>query len=136
MSKVPVPVLLSESIEGLTVLHDRGPHTSEAELATTFAALGQGDFRDATIFLGSFDGNAGWERHLKGDEIVQILAGETDLDIIVDDERSTLALKAGMLLVMPQGCWHRFRSQSGVTVMTATPRGDEEHAHVDDPRNL
>ena len=136
MASVPVPVVLTKRIEEATVLHDRGPHTSEAELESTFTNLGEGDFRDATIFLGSFDGNAGWERHLAGDEIVQILAGETELDVIADDEFSTLELKAGMLVVMPRGCWHRFRSQAGVTVMTATPRGDEEHAHVDDPRNL
>ena len=57
-------------------------------------------------------------------------------DIIVDDEKQTLQLEPGMLMVVPQACWHRFRSQSGVTVLTATPRKDEEHTFVDDPRGL
>ena len=101
-----------------------------------FATLGIGDFIDCGVFLGSFDGNAGWERHLKGDELVQVVAGETEFDIIVADERSTLRLRAGHLVVVPQGCWHRFRSATGVTVLTATPRHDEEHTFVDDPRHM
>ena len=31
-------------------------------------------------------------------------------------------LSAGMLVVVPQGCWHRFASETGVKVMTVTPK--------------
>jgi mannose-6-phosphate isomerase-like protein (cupin superfamily) len=129
-------VRIDERISGLTALTNRGEHTTEADVEAAFATLGVGDFRDAGVFLGTFDGNAGWERHLKGDELVHVLAGATEFDIIVDDERQTLDLSAGMLMVVPQGCWHRFRSPDGVTVLTATPRHDEEHTFVDDPRQL
>jgi len=37
-------------------------------------------------------------------------------------------------LIVPKGCWHRFRSADGVTLMTATPKGEEPHLFVDDPR--
>ncbi len=102
----------------------------------TFRGLGQGDFKDARIAVGSFDGNAGWERHLAGDELVQIIAGATEFDIIVDDELQTLDLAAGALVVVPKACWHRFRSAAGVTILAATPAGDEPHLFVDDPRDL
>ena len=93
------------------------------------------DFRDGALFAASFSGASGWERHLKGDEIVQILEGSTRLDIIVGDERESHQLSAGMLLVVPQGCWHQFFSDDGVKVLTATPQ-PTEHLHVDDPRTL
>jgi mannose-6-phosphate isomerase-like protein (cupin superfamily) len=130
------PVHLDDRISALIPLTNRGEHTTEDDVGAAFATLGTGDFRNCGVYLGSFDGNAGWERHLKGDELVQVIAGSTEFDIIVDDDRQTLDLSAGMLVVVPQGCWHRFRSQDGVTVLTATPQSDEEHMFVDDPRSL
>ena len=127
---------LDDEIAGLTPITNRGAHTTEDDVEAAFVELGSGDFIDAGIFLGSFDGSAGWERHMKGDELVQVVAGSTEFDIIIDDDKRTLELSAGMLVVVPRGCWHRFRSEQGVTVLTATPRMDEEHTHVDDPRNL
>lgn len=129
-------IRIEDRIRSLSVLHNRGEHTPEADVEAAFDTLGTGDFRDAGVFLGSFDGNAGWERHMKGDELVQVLAGSTEFDIIIDDVRRTLELSSGMLVVVPQGCWHRFRSTDGVTVLTATPRHDEQHTFVDDPRTL
>ena len=122
-------IKLKDRIQSLNVLNNRGPHTSEDDVANAFATLGIGDFRDCGVFLGSFDGNAGWERHLKGDELVQILDGSAEFDIIIDGEKETHSLTGGMITVVPQGCWHRFRSSNGVTVLTATPRHDEEHSH-------
>ena len=128
------PINIDERIKGITALTNRSEHTTEDEVQAAFATLGVGDFRDAGVFLGSFDGNAGWERHLKGDELVQVLAGSAQFDIIADDDKQTFELTPGMLLVVPQGCWHRFRSEDGVTVLTATPRRDEQHTFVDVPR--
>ena len=130
------PIRIEDEVKGITVLTNRGPHTTEEEVAAAFSQLGVGDFRDCGVFLGSFDGNAGWERHMKGDELVQVIAGATEFDIIVDDQKQTLEFDVGMLLVAPQGCWHRFRSEKGVTVLTVTPRKDEQHTFVDDPRTM
>ncbi len=115
------------TIAALTPIEGRGPHTTEADVESAFATLGTGDFRNANVFIGTFDGNAGWERHVTGDELVHVVAGESHFDIIEDDERKTLELSAGMIMVVPRGCWHRFRSGTGVTVLTATPQSDEEH---------
>ena len=125
---------LNDEMRNLTPIANRGEHTTEEDVATAFSRLGVGDFKNADVFLGSFDGNAGWERHLNGDELVQVVAGSTEFDIIVEDERQTLQLSAGSLVVVPRACWHRFRSENGVTVLTATPQGDETHLFVEDPR--
>lgn len=118
----------------LEPIANRGPHTTEAEVSNAFGSLGEGDFRDASIYFGSFDGNAGWERHLAGDELVHVIAGSSAFDIIVDDKIEVLSLSSGDVVVVPKACWHRFRSKNGVTVMTATPKGEEPHRFVDDPR--
>ena len=115
---------------------NRGPHTTEDEVFEAFYSLGKGDFKDAEIYFGGFDGNAGWERHSAGDELVHIIEGATDFDIIVEDELEKHRLTFGNLVIVPKGCWHRFRSKDGVTVMTATPKGEEPHLFVDDPRDL
>ena len=124
---------LNRDLAGLVKLEGRGAHTTEDEAQASFMSLG--DFRDGGLFAASFSGSSGWERHLKGDEIVQIVEGATRLDVIVGDEIESHELSAGMLLVVPQGCWHQFISEHGVKVMTATPQ-PTEHLHVDDPRTL
>jgi mannose-6-phosphate isomerase-like protein (cupin superfamily) len=122
---------LTHDLEGLVMLKDRYGHPTDEESQKSFAKLS--DYRDGGIFAAHFSGNSGWERHPKGDEIVQILEGATRFDIIVDDVMQSLDLSAGMLVVVPKGCWHRFESETGVKVMTATPK-PTEHRHVDDPR--
>ena len=122
---------LNRDLDGLVRLEGRGAHTTEEEAQASFMKLA--DFRDGGLFAASFSGSSGWERHLKGDEIVHILEGSTRLDIIVDDEIESHSLTAGMMLVVPQGCWHQFMSEGGVKVFTATPQ-PTEHLHVEDPR--
>lgn len=124
---------LKRDLAGLVKLEGRGEHTTEAEAQNSFARLAP--YRDGGLFAAHFSGSSGWEKHPKGDELVQILEGGTLLEIIVDDEIQAHQLSAGMMLVVPQDCWHRFTSESGVKVMTATPQ-PTEHLHVDDPRTL
>ena len=121
----------AKALEGLKPLRMRGPQTTEAEAEAAFATLA--DFRDGGIFIGSFEGDSGWEIHRGGDEIVQILAGSTTLTIITDEGPQAIEMKAGTLIVVPQGRWHRFNAKEQVTVMTATPQ-PTEHSFVDDPR--
>ena len=129
-------IRIDEQVAKLVPIKGRGPQTTKAEVSQAFSELGVGDFLDCAVYLGSFDGEAGWERHMKGDELVQVLSGSTAFDIIEGEELQTLELEPGMLVVVPRTCWHRFRSAGGVTLLTATPRNDEEHMHVDDPREL
>ncbi len=113
------------------VLRGRSPETPADEAAEAFATLAA--FRDGGVFAGSFEGESAWERHPNGDELVHILSGETTLTILADDGPRVLTMKAGMLAVVPRGCWHRFHAPDGVTVLTVTPQ-PTDHSTADDPR--
>ena len=130
MSKATTAVDIKAVLAGKTVLHGRTRHSSEAEAEDTFATLA--DFSGGGIFAGSFSGESPWERHLNGDELVHILDGATTLTIIIDDEQQVFEMRGGMLVVVPQGCWHRFYSREGVTVLTMTPQ-PTEHTTKEDP---
>src|SRR5205823_6012674 len=55
--------------------------------------------------------------------------------IICDDgPPKSFVLRAGMIAVVPQGAWHRFRSAEGGTTWSATLPGDHIELDVDDPR--
>ena len=122
---------IKAALAALPVLHGRRPNTPEDEAAKSFATLAA--CRDGGVFTGSFDGEGEWERHRNGDELVQVLAGETRLTILTADRPEALTLAAGMLTVVPQGCWHRFRAPDGVTLLTVTPL-PTDHSRAEDPR--
>ena len=47
----------------IKLIVNRGPHTTEDEIFDAFRSLGVGDFKNADLYFGGADGNAGWERH-------------------------------------------------------------------------
>jgi mannose-6-phosphate isomerase-like protein (cupin superfamily) len=121
----------------LNMLKGRRPDMTEADRKGTNAFATLTPFRDGNLFAAKFSGNGAWERHPNGDELVQVIDGETKFHIITDEGPQTHTLTAGMLVVVPQGAWHRFESLEGVCLMTATPK-PTEHLTVDveDPRTL
>ena len=121
----------------LNMLEGRRPDMTEADRKGTNAFATLTPFRDGNLFAAKFSGNGAWERHPNGDELVQVIDGETKFHIITDDGPQTHVLKAGMLVIVPQGAWHRFESPEGVCLMTATPKPTEHlTVDVDDPRTL
>ena len=125
------PIHLKQDLEHIPMLTERFGHPDDEESRKSFATLSE--YRDGGIYAAHFSGDSGWERHPNGDEVVQILEGITRFNVIVDDEIQSMELSAGMMVIVPQGCWHRFQSETGVKVMTTTPK-PTEHTHVDDPR--
>ena len=103
------------------------------EKRTAFATLAP--YRDGGIFGGSFSGESQWERHQHGDEIVSILEGAATLTIMTDEGPQSFAMTAGMMIVVPQECWHLFQAPAGVTIMTVTPQ-PTEHIDAQDPRSI
>jgi mannose-6-phosphate isomerase-like protein (cupin superfamily) len=127
------PVDIKAELAKLTPLRGRQPDTPGEQARAAFATLAA--FRDGAIFTGSFAGESDWERHRQGDEIVHILDGATTLTILTADGPQTFELKAGMLIVVPQGHWHRFQAPDGVTVLTATPQ-PTDHTRGKDPSSF
>lgn len=121
---------IQAALAGLPALRGRRPDSPAEEAAAAFATLAA--FRDGGIFAGSFQGDSPWERHRNGDELVHVLAGATQLTVLTDAGPEVLDLTAGMLTVVPQGCWHRFHAPDGVTVLTATPQ-PTDHTTAEEP---
>jgi mannose-6-phosphate isomerase-like protein (cupin superfamily) len=117
----------------LTMLRGRTPRMTAEERRGAIARLAP--YRDGAIFASKFAGDGGWERHPQGEEIVQIVDGAATLHLVTEDGPQSVALRAGMMAIVPQGMWHRFHSPAGVTLMTATPQPTEHlAADVEDPR--
>jgi quercetin dioxygenase-like cupin family protein len=121
----------------LNMLKARRPDMLEEERRASGGFATLTPFRDGNLFSAKFSGDGAWERHPNGDELVQVLEGSTKFYIITETGPETHELKAGMLVIVPQGLWHRFSAPDGVCLMTATPK-PTEHLTVDvaDPRTL
>ena len=128
---------LKTELAKLTMLRGRTPQTTETARKGSGAFATLAPFRDGNIFSAKFAGDGAWERHPNGDELVQIVDGSATLHIMTEDGPKSFAVSAGMMVIMPQGTWHRFHAPEGVSLLTATPK-PTEHLTVDveDPRTL
>jgi mannose-6-phosphate isomerase-like protein (cupin superfamily) len=128
---------LNAELGKLAMLRGRRPETTEAERKASGGFATLAPFRDGNIFSAKFSGDGAWERHPNGDELVQVVDGSTILHIMTEEGPQSYALSAGMVVIVPQGAWHRFHSPEGVSLVTATPK-PTEHLTVDveDPRSL
>jgi mannose-6-phosphate isomerase-like protein (cupin superfamily) len=128
---------LNSELTKLPMLRGRRPETTEAERKASGAFVTLAPFRDGNIYSAKFSGDAAWERHPNGDEIVQIVEGATTLHIMTADGPQSFALSAGMVAIVPQNTWHRFHAPDGVSLVTATPKPTEHlTVDIDDPRTL
>ncbi len=92
-------------------------------------------FNDSTCGIGCFVGQPPWECHTTGDELLHVLAGESELTTFDDTgARTTKTLGTGAVVVVPRGCWHRNKAPNGVTMLYITPTLGNLHSWADDPR--
>ncbi|HTV44134.1 MAG TPA: cupin domain-containing protein [Stellaceae bacterium] len=128
---------LNSEIGKLQMLRGRRPDMLEAERKASGAFATLAPYRDGNIFSAKFAGNGAWERHPNGDELVQVMDGAATFHFVTEEGLQSRELRAGMLVIVPQGMWHRFESLDGVTLMTATPKPTEHlTVAVEDPRTL
>ena len=132
-SRTPSIIDLHAELATLTMFRGRSPQSTVAERQGSAARLAS--YRDGALLTSKFAGKGHWEMH-PADELVHILDGTAVLDIVCDDgPPQSFAVRAGMMVVSPQGAWHRFHSSEGVTFVTATPfPGEKIERDVDDPR--
>ena len=128
---------LKAKLGSMPMLRGRRPETTEAERQASGAFVTLAPYRDGNIYSAKFSGDAAWERHPNGDELVQVVEGATTLHVMTENGPQSYELSAGMAVVVPQNTWHRFHAPNGVSIVTATPR-PTEHLTVDveDPRTL
>lgn len=114
------PVSIQEAFTKVKYLEDRTPQTTNDEAKESFAKLS--DYRDGGVFIAHYSGNTEWEKHSNGDELVQVIEGETTLILLSNNNETPYILREGELLVVPKNMWHRFETPKGVKVMTVTPQ--------------
>jgi mannose-6-phosphate isomerase-like protein (cupin superfamily) len=133
-SRTPSIIDLNAELAKLTMFRGLTPQTKRAERRGSGTQLGP--YRDGILIAGKSAGTSHWETHPE-DELVHVLDGTKTLDIICDDgPPKSFVLRAGMIAVVPQGAWHRFRSAEGGTTWSATLPGDHIELDVDDPRTV
>lgn len=128
---------LKGTLAKMPMLMGRRPETLEAERQASGAFRTLAPYRDGNIYGAKFAGDAAWERHPNGDEIVQIVDGSCTVHLMTENGLESHEVSAGATIVVPQNTWHRFHAPNGVSIVTATPR-PTEHLTVDvaDPRTL
>ena len=64
-----------------------------------------------------------WEIHPEGDELVLLLAGDTDLVLAGEDGSETIvrASTPGDYVVVPKATWHQARPHAPTTMLFLTP---------------
>jgi len=117
------PVSIQETFKKVKYLEGRTPETTDEEAKKSSAKLS--DYRDGGVFITHYSGNSEWERHSNGDELVQVIEGETTLILLANNNENPHLLREGELLVVPKNMWHRFETPKGVKVMTVTPQPTE-----------
>src|SRR5271165_619631 len=76
-------------------------------------------------------------RSIIGHRAPQIVVGATTFRIMTEDGPQSYALKAGMVVIVPQWAWNRFEAPDGVSLMTTTPQPTQHLTFaIDDPRTL
>jgi quercetin dioxygenase-like cupin family protein len=90
--------------------------------------IGNFEFNQCTGGVAAFKGRPPWELHSEGDELLLILAGRSELTVLVDGVRTTRTLLPGQLAVVPRGHWHSNDASQGVTMLWVTPSQGNEHS--------
>lgn len=114
---------IEAAFASLSVLKNRTPQSAGPDFDAAFDTLAKTE--DGGVFAASFQGTSAWERHPHGDELVQIVGGRAAVTVVHDGVENTLDMKAGMVVIVPRGAWHRFDAPDGVQVMTMTPQPTE-----------
>ncbi|MCZ6596003.1 MAG: cupin domain-containing protein [Planctomycetota bacterium] len=93
-----------------------------------------GSLGSSEVRLCRFAGQPPWEKHPE-DELIHVLDGAVRVTLLEGAEPSTIDLRAGSLVVVPAGVWHRSLAPDGVTVIAVTPAEGNEASFADDPRS-
>jgi mannose-6-phosphate isomerase-like protein (cupin superfamily) len=133
-SGTPTITDLNAALAKLTMFRGLTPKTTFAERRGSGTVIGP--YREGILFAAKIAGTTHWEDHPE-DEVVHLLDGTKTLDIVCDGgPPRSFKLRAGMMVVVPKGAWHRFISAEGGTTVSLTFPGDHIELDVDDPRTV
>lgn len=134
-TRPPSIIDITAELAKLMMFRGRTPQSTMADRKGSAERLAP--YRDGTLGVSKFAGKGHWEAHPAGDELIYIIDGTATLEVVGEDGRQSLALRAGMIAINRQGTWHRFSSTDGVTLLAVTPSPSEViDLDVDDPRQV
>jgi quercetin dioxygenase-like cupin family protein len=101
-----------------------------------FRQLERFDDGAAGVFWSEPGGPSPWEMHPDCDEMLQILDGEIEVEILPMDGSKCIKTRVpkGSFFVVPRGCWHRQYIVERTKEFYLTP-GQTLHSNELDPRN-
>lgn len=85
-------------------------------------------FHGCTGGVSAIRGRPPWEFHGQGDELLFVLAGESELTVLEKATRSVQNLSPGQLAIVPRAHWHSNNAPNGVTLLWITPTDGNEHS--------
>lgn len=84
-----------------------------------------GTFNSTSLGLGRYvPGSSPWERHNNGDELLYVVDGEVEIEVLEGDGSFRKTLRQGTLFVVPRGRWHQLTAHAPVNIMYSSPSGD------------
>ena len=100
-----------------------------------FCTLGDFDDGGAGVFWSEKGGPSPWEMHPDCDELLHVLEGEIEVEVLPNDggHAQMALLTKGLYLIVPKGCWHRQYIKTKSKEFYLTP-GTTLHSNKDDPR--
>lgn len=100
-----------------------------------FRELVRFDDGQTGVFWSEAGGPSPWEMHPDCDEMLQVLEGEIEVEVLPEDSGAgvTIRVPAGSFFVVPRGCWHRQNLLTRTKELYLTP-GRSMHSTEDDPR--
>jgi quercetin dioxygenase-like cupin family protein len=110
------------------------------DVRNAFGDLGEVEFRTLATFnrgtIGVFwasNGISPWERHPEDEELLQVVEGSVDIEVLTDEGSEITTVAAGSVFVVPRGRWHRHRHTGLVKELYLTP-GPSDMSFEADPR--
>jgi mannose-6-phosphate isomerase-like protein (cupin superfamily) len=100
-----------------------------------FRQLARFDAGHAGVFWSEAGGPSPWEMHPDCDELLQVLQGEIEVEVLPRDGAAGVKTRvaAGSFLVVPRGCWHRQNLLARTKEFYLTP-GRSLQSFAADPR--
>lgn len=100
-----------------------------------FRSIARFDAGQAGLFWSEAGGPSPWEMHPDCDEMLQVIEGEIEVEVLPPDGGEGLRTRvgAGCVIVIPRGLWHRQWMRQRTQEFYLTP-GRSLHSQNADPR--
>ena len=84
-----------------------------------------GAFDDAGIGIGRYVAGASpWERHDNGDELLYVIEGSVQIEVLETGSSFRATLSEGSLFTVPRGRWHQLVAEAPVQILYLSPTAD------------